>query len=266
MIALCLQHHKEADSCAFSNGQLRELKASPFLKRIGAGPAGRFNWRREQVILEAGGGIFVRCPIFLRVQQRPVIWLSSDGSGNQVLNLDIWDSHGQLAMSMRDNDWLVGSGLDDVEAPPSARSLAVRAPSRGFHVSIEFTPITLEQIIDQRIKHAEKAAADQAKRYMSELNRCISEGASDMEIQWYRRLAESSQQGQSDSESDERSARLAASIRRGWSGEEFVCCNLQAQIPFPYQVSITDSEIILPGNNILAGITAIDCNQAIVLG
>ncbi len=33
MIALCLQHHKEADSGAFSHEQLRVLKASPFRSR-----------------------------------------------------------------------------------------------------------------------------------------------------------------------------------------------------------------------------------------
>src|ERR1700740_933715 len=55
MIAMCLQHHKEADSGAFSDDHLRALKRDPFLRRIGAEPAGRFNWKREPLIPKEGG-------------------------------------------------------------------------------------------------------------------------------------------------------------------------------------------------------------------
>ncbi len=118
MIALCLQCHKEADGGAFTDNQLRKLKANPFLRRIGTGPGGRFHWRREQLILAAGNSLFVRCPVFLEIGGRPIVWLSSDDDGNQLLNLDIWDERGQLAMSMRDNDWLLGAVLNS-SAPDS---------------------------------------------------------------------------------------------------------------------------------------------------
>jgi hypothetical protein len=38
MFALCLQHHKEADSGAFSDSQLRSFKAEPFLKKSDPDP------------------------------------------------------------------------------------------------------------------------------------------------------------------------------------------------------------------------------------
>lgn len=265
MIALCLQHHKEADSGAFSHEQLRVLKASPFLKRARVGPAGHFNWKREQLILNAGGSLFVRCPVFLAVGGRPIVWLSSDQNGNQLLNLDIWDTSGQLILSMRDNDWLVVADLDDVEAPPSARSLVVRDSSRDIRASIKFSTATLDQILDDRRTHEQEATAQRAAQVRKELDRKIKAGAPDQDIAWYRMLANDSH-GLNDDQAAERAASLTASIRREWPGEEFVVCSFQARIPFPYKVDVTASKITLPGQNTISGMTAIDCGTAIMLG
>jgi hypothetical protein len=265
MIALCLQHHKEADSGAFSHKQLRVLKAAPFLKRVGVGPAGHFNWKREQLILNAGGSLFVRCPVFLAVGGRPVVWLSSDETGNQLLNLDIWDADGQLTLSMRDNDWLVVADLDDVEAPPSARSLIVRDPRRGIRASIEFSTATLDQILEDRRTREREGAVQRAAQAQRELDSKIKAGVPDQEISWYRMLANNAH-GLSDDQAAERAAKLTASIRREWTGEDFVVCSFQARIPFPYKVDVTASKITLPGENTISGMTAIDCGTAIMLG
>jgi peptide deformylase len=55
MIALCLQHAKEADQGAFTTQQLKDMKKQPYLKELEKFPQGRFNWRREQLLLLAGG-------------------------------------------------------------------------------------------------------------------------------------------------------------------------------------------------------------------
>ena len=165
MIALCLQHHKEADSGAFTSAQLRKLKSTGDKRPI----RGRFNWKREQLILEAGGGLYIRCPVLLEVGDRPMIWLTSDSQGNQLLNLDIWDSDGQLAFSMRDNDWIVVGDLHDLEAPPSARSLVVSAPEKNIRLSIKFATATLEHIqrklLTRQEEMAERAIAAYAQHH-----------------------------------------------------------------------------------------------------
>jgi len=261
MIALCLQCHKEADGGAFTDNQLRKLKANPFLRRIGTGPGGRFHWRREQLILAAGNSLFVRCPVFLEIGGRPIVWLSSDDDGNQLLNLDIWDERGQLAMSMRDNDWLLGADLDDVEARPGARSLVVRAPSRGFRVSIEFEAVTIEELTEGLRKREEEAAASSRRLYEHQLTQQIAAGAPDFMCQSFRDLIDRSHE-----QIDVRTGDLANAITRGWSGDEFVLCNFLADIPYPVRVQVAPSKITLPGNNTIGSMTAIDCGTAIVLG
>lgn len=57
-------------------------------------------------MLVAGDGLYVRCPVFLSVHGRPVVWLTEDEDGAKMLNMDVWDANGQLAFSMRDNDWV----------------------------------------------------------------------------------------------------------------------------------------------------------------
>jgi hypothetical protein len=36
-----------------------------------------------------------------------MIWLTADGDGNQMLNMDVWGADGKLAFAMRDNSWTV---------------------------------------------------------------------------------------------------------------------------------------------------------------
>ena len=143
MVALCLQHHKEADAGAFTREQLRALKTTAARDR----PIGRFNWKREQLILRAGGGLFIGCRVFLEMAGHQMIWLTTDGDGNQLLNMDVWGADGKLAFAMRDNSWTVLTELGDVEAPPSARSLVLRAPRQEVQISVKFTATTLATLL-----------------------------------------------------------------------------------------------------------------------
>lgn len=163
MVALCLQHHKEADVGAFTVEQLREFKAYPFLRRSGSFPGGRFNWKREQQMLQAGGGLYFRCPTFLESARRPVVWISEDAAGFEVLNLDLWDERGQLAFSMRENDWLVLDEIDDLECPPSGRSLILRAPNRGIRLSVGFDSVSrasVRELLLRREKQVDQLMSD----------------------------------------------------------------------------------------------------------
>jgi hypothetical protein len=260
MIALCLQHHKEADSGAFTHDQLRDLKIDPFLKRAGAGPAGRFNWRREQFVLAAGGGLFIRCPVFLEMAGRPIVWLSADDAGNQLLNLDVWDADGVLAFAMRDNDWVVLSEPDDLEAPPAAGSLIVRAPSKDLRVSVAFAASTAAQVEARLRRREEDSVRHLSERYEQELTRLVAERAPDSYVATYREMLERTR-----AEPDDRSHEVMDWIRRGWSGDDFVICEFEAQIPFPFPVHVTASRIVLPRNNVISGAVAVDCGTAIAL-
>ncbi len=167
MVALCLQHHIEADRRAFSVAQLRALKVAPFLLRAGGAPIGHFNWRREQLILHVGAGFCIRCPVFLRIAGRDVIWVAPGSDGSELLNLDLWDATGNLIFSMRANDWLAYKPFEDLEAPPSARSLTLRAPNTGVLLDLQFSTATvpeLQAIVEADLKAAGETAAGELRR------------------------------------------------------------------------------------------------------
>jgi hypothetical protein len=256
---LCLQHHKEADSGAFTDDRLRALKQDPFLRRIGANVAGRFNWKREQLILKAGGGFFVRCPVFLEVAGRPIVWLTGDTDGNQLLNLDLWDADGQHVFAMRDNDWVVRADIDDLDAPPSARSLIIRAPSRDIRLSVEFTTSAIHDVRAQLHRREEEMSSQLVASYERELSRLVEQGAPAELLEGYRDQIRSTHD-QVASRVDE----VMKGIERGWPAPDLVTCTLEAQLPFPDPVHITASKITLPGNNTITGGVVVDCGTAIM--
>ncbi len=258
MVALCLQHHKEADAGAFATDQLRSMKAEPFLMRADADVAGRFNWKREQLILSAAGGFYVRCPVLIEISGRPIIWLTADEDGNQLLNLDVWHADGSLAFSMRDNDWIVLGDLEDVEAPPSARSLIVR--SRDIRLSVEFAPTTLERIRAELLRREEEANQGLADRYEAERQALKQQGASEMMLSTYEQMIEAMRDAPG-----QRSDEVVDWIRRAWDRDEFALCTLEAQLPFPYPIHITSTRIVLPGNNVISGGVVVDCGVAIAI-
>lgn len=140
MVALCLQHHKEADVGAFTNEQLRSMKDEGYLRRTGAAVAGAFNWKRDQLVVRAGGLTAVGCTTLLRFGDTDGIWLAEDAEGNETLNLDLWNTEGGRLFSLRQNDWITVGPLQDLECPPSGR-LILRVPSSDVRIAIKFTTL-----------------------------------------------------------------------------------------------------------------------------
>jgi hypothetical protein len=147
IIPLCLQHHKEADHGAFTKAQLRELKARPYMKSTNAPITGRFHWRRDQILVLAGGNWYLNCEVILRMRGRNVIWLSKDENGFELINMDVYDNEGALLFSMRGNDWAAHpASLSELECPPSAKSLVLRGKRRAIHVGLNFREVSPEYL------------------------------------------------------------------------------------------------------------------------
>lgn len=145
MIALCKQHHDAADGGAYTKTQLQRLKTAPYLlSTTRPNLRGRFEWRRERLVLRAAQGVSVDCECLLRVMDRPVIWLSRDADGFETLNLDIWSADGSHLVSMRENDWLIVPETGDVECPAQGRSLVVRAPEHDARLSLKFRNVSID--------------------------------------------------------------------------------------------------------------------------
>jgi hypothetical protein len=146
MIALCLQHHAEADVGTYTIAQLRAMKVA---NRVHTSVDGVFNWRRERTIFKGGSNFFLDCPIILQVRQRDIIWLTKSEEGFDLFNLDLFAPDGKLVFSMRDNEWTAVPSLDDIEAPPSARRLSSRSRQHGIALDLQFrdlSPTEFQQI------------------------------------------------------------------------------------------------------------------------
>ena len=137
MIALCLEHHKQADYGAFTDDQLKELKKNPFLSSSDS-VNGQINWKRENLIFLIGGNVFIGAQNIYLNKQEQLLWLTTDKNDNSLLNLDIKSEKGELIFSMRDNDWLIMSNFDNIESIPSGKRLFFENAAENLKIDIEF--------------------------------------------------------------------------------------------------------------------------------
>src|SRR5436190_14143931 len=161
MVAVCLDRHKRADSGAFTASQLRAMKSHAPEDPI----RGAFDWRRDQLVVRAGGMTSIGCRVILQFGPRDAIWLSDDEQGHQLLNLDVRGNDGRLLFSMRDNDWVTIAELDDVECPPSGKSLALRAPSLRVSLRLAFETATREEVRERYHRIGLEVAKESARRH-----------------------------------------------------------------------------------------------------
>ncbi|MFK7048863.1 hypothetical protein V3Q77_03080 [Flavobacterium davisii] len=159
MIALCLHHHKAADNGAYTNEQLQNLKVNPYLKNEDL-LIGEISLKRENILFDIGGNYFLGASeIYVRNDEK-FIWIDFDVEGNIMLNFDIKSNDGNLIFSMRNNDWIISTTLEDIESPPAMKKIKVRDNEKDIRLDIEFKALSLESfireyqtIIGQRLMH-----------------------------------------------------------------------------------------------------------------
>lgn len=141
MIALCSEHHNQADHGAFTNDQLKALKEKPFLTlrdRVN----GQFNWKREHLVFLIGGNVYLGSQEIYIYEKEKFIWLTNDEHNNTLLNFEVKSKDGTTAFSMIDNDWVIFSDFDDIESIPSSKSLAFKSQKAQINISIDFNNLS----------------------------------------------------------------------------------------------------------------------------
>jgi len=133
MIALCASHHAAADSGAFTQEQLRTLKRSRY-----ATVQSSFEWRRKHTVFVCGGNFAYRCNSMLRVRGIDIVYFEVDENGYDTLSLNIYDTCMNKIFEMRKNDWITRTNIDDLESPPSARTLLLKSSIHRVDIRIEF--------------------------------------------------------------------------------------------------------------------------------
>lgn len=88
MVALCRDHHPEADAGAFTIEQLHHMKREREGRDRNNAIGARFNWMRDKLLAVVGGNFHYETPIVLRVQHVPVVWFNRDPSGRPLVNCE----------------------------------------------------------------------------------------------------------------------------------------------------------------------------------
>lgn len=160
MIALCLHHHKAADNGAYTNDQLKKLKSKPYLSNDDL-LVGKISWKRDNILFDVGGNYYLGASeIHLRKDEK-LIWLEFDNDGNIMINFNIKDREGNLVFSMRNNDWIVSTSLQDIESPPAMKTIKLQDANKNIRLNIDFKSYSIEKFIQeyQTIINSQKMSA-----------------------------------------------------------------------------------------------------------
>jgi hypothetical protein len=161
MVALCRDHHPEADRGAFTTEQLRTFKkiGRDRSKSLGA----RFNWMREELLAVVGGNFYYETPIPIRVEDTPVVWFNRDDSGRVLVNLHMLTTSNEPRLVMQDNFWITeGSTEREITCPPSGNMVSTKYPN-GDQLKVEFREHDSLEDFDRRYSQP-RLPADAKKR------------------------------------------------------------------------------------------------------
>jgi len=147
MIALCVEHHKQADNGAFTKEQLHAFKKNGM--ESWAAVSGKFNWMRNDILAVVGGNFYYKTPVIFQLNDDPIIWFNRDENNYLLLNITMLTTSGEDRAAVRDNEWSNTGGEVDIQCPPSARSLDIKYKN-GDRVCIEFFEIASIEELKKR--------------------------------------------------------------------------------------------------------------------
>lgn len=151
MIALCGTHHAKADAGAYTKEQLQEFK------KRGADNAreliGRFEWMRRNLLAVVGGNFYYQTPTIFEFKGEPSIWFEHDEDGYFLLNIRMLSTSREPRMRIENNFWISRGSPDDLESPPSGKSLRIKY-SNGDALAVCFFELESVQVLQARYPFA----------------------------------------------------------------------------------------------------------------
>ena len=237
MIALCLPHHRVADVGTWTDDNLREMKARPFLSGDSVG--GRLEWLRRDVLVQCGGNCFLNPSILLEVGGRKVIWTQRDSKGLLQLSLNITDVDGSEVLVMENNEWLVTGPVADLRASASAHSIRLSAPARHVTLTMKFMSLAEETLRAELEAEAESVV--QKPPVPTEL-------LSGLPPAFVASLVPTKEQAFES---------LWSPFARSGISWPAMRVSLSGRIPHPVPISFTSTKLELPGGRVLSGNTVL---------
>ena len=148
MIALCQKHHSMADGGMWTNAQLKEMKANPYVNdKI------RVQWpyQPETLVMKVGRSLIIGSGSPFRLNERPILkfrpkMIESLCTRTVVFDADIRDNKGAQWLSINDN-WLDIHlpATTKVDFPPQAKTLTVKHKDSSY-ISLRYKKIPFNGI------------------------------------------------------------------------------------------------------------------------
>jgi hypothetical protein len=138
MIALCRDHHAQADNGAFEVDQLRQLKLTGKAKATNQMIAGVFNWRRQRLLAVVGGNFLLDCLQLVWYRNEASIWLTDDSENLLALNVRMPTISSERRLQIEENCWMCSGVPDDLECPPAGNLIRIKYPNDD-QLSVRFS-------------------------------------------------------------------------------------------------------------------------------
>ncbi len=165
MIALCGEHHDEADNDNYSIQRLRELKKT---KRSAEDVRGTFpSWSQENFLVRLGGSYVGGTQSIISVNNEPIIQLRKNEEDLLAVSFDVFAPDGTVLAKMVDNCLEMNPGhqdLYDFEATSKKRSVSIWFAKGSIGLDLSFVRITVDEL-DAIIK----GDSDRAKKHTNKL-------------------------------------------------------------------------------------------------
>ena len=143
MIALCRQHHPEADAGTYTVDQLRSFKDEARSQRLSV--EGRFNWLRLDLVPVVGSNAYPGLVNILQVYGRPCVWFTRDDDDHLLLNVDYTLGLDLERVQIAENYWTASGEPIDLQCPPSGKLIEVKYDNNDY-LRVEYLEMVSVQV------------------------------------------------------------------------------------------------------------------------
>ena len=145
MIALCSEHHGEADDGHYSPDELRALKNKRLTPEA---VRGEFpSWEKPNLLLRVGGSYFGGCKAVISIAQEPIIELTKNEVGMLSLSFVLRNEAGEIIVAMHENAFDASPGdVHDLDVATRKGRVRVWLARRDIGLDLSFKRLTLQEL------------------------------------------------------------------------------------------------------------------------
>jgi hypothetical protein len=206
------------------------------------------------LILLAGGNWWSGCSILLRCGSVPIIWLTRDPDGYELLNLDLFDEKGTARLSLRNNDWIVDRGVEDLECAPRKTALSVKTAALGAELSVSFQRAEPDLVLE--------IATQIARAGRREIERRMNQQLATAPPEFRAHVLES----MSANTAEDVAERSVGFLLDGIEVDDSALCVIEGRLRWPVEIELEPTRIVLPRDNVISGGVAKNVQVGIQIG